>query len=325
LHDELQPLARLMPADCGGGFLEALDWAMAVRPQSRPQSVMLWRDVLEGRVPVPSRARQDATRPGVTMLNVAPSPDYHPTLPMHTAPPGSVAANSELWRGFTVPGGVPMVQPAPRAVASGPPAVLQRDELVDGAARSPRQRPAWLVGTLVGCALLGLAAAFAWRAPVAVAPQAAASAPVVAAQGPASAVAVAPAPSPAPPAASAPVVVAAEPMAAVASAPAAVAPVAVVPRNLPPASAQPGPPPRTQVAQSTARSREHRRREREAAASKAVAVASPSERCADHSFLTRWLCVRRECDSDPRLRHHAECVRLQKAEEEQREQRERMR
>jgi hypothetical protein len=36
-------------------------------------------------------------------------------------------------------------------------------------------------------------------------------------------------------------------------------------------------------------------------------------------FLTRLVCMKRECDSDPRLRQHPECVRLQKAEQDRRE------
>ena len=46
-------------------FVAAIDWALAVRPKDRPQSLALWRDVLEGRMAVPSLVRSDATLPSV--------------------------------------------------------------------------------------------------------------------------------------------------------------------------------------------------------------------------------------------------------------------
>jgi serine/threonine protein kinase len=196
LNDDLPPLALLQPADCSEGFLQALDWAMAVRPQQRPQSVALWRDVLEGRIGVPALARHDAARPGVATLPVAPAPDFDPTQPMPPSPPGSMPASSPLWRGFTVPGGVRTLQAAPAAGAArtgqardarvadapvvdgSPPAT----EAAGGAAAAPvpwpRRRP-WLAGVLVAGGLLGLAGAFAWRPPAVPLPGVAASSPAV--------------------------------------------------------------------------------------------------------------------------------------------------
>jgi len=55
LSDELEPLARIAPPGCSPLLLQVLDWAMAVRPQERPQSVAQMRDALEGRIPVPAR------------------------------------------------------------------------------------------------------------------------------------------------------------------------------------------------------------------------------------------------------------------------------
>ena len=54
MSDELEPLARLAPAGCSPLLLQVLDWAMAVRPQDRPQSVGQMRDALAGRIPVPA-------------------------------------------------------------------------------------------------------------------------------------------------------------------------------------------------------------------------------------------------------------------------------
>ena len=55
LSDDLAPLAELAPAGFSAHVLATLDWAMAVRPQDRPQSVaMLW-DALNGHAKVPER------------------------------------------------------------------------------------------------------------------------------------------------------------------------------------------------------------------------------------------------------------------------------
>src|SRR6195952_3286865 len=55
LSDDLVPLARLAPPGFPAHVLATLDWAMAVRPEDRPQSVaMLW-DALHGHVKVPPR------------------------------------------------------------------------------------------------------------------------------------------------------------------------------------------------------------------------------------------------------------------------------
>jgi non-specific serine/threonine protein kinase len=49
------------------------------------------------------------------------------------------------------------------------------------------------------------------------------------------------------------------------------------------------------------------------------AARDPSDRCADRNFLLRPMCMKHECDSDPRLRNHPECVRMQQAEQERRD------
>ena len=56
MSDELEPLARIAPPGCSPRLLQILDWAMAVRPQDRPQSVAEFRDALAGRIAVPVRA-----------------------------------------------------------------------------------------------------------------------------------------------------------------------------------------------------------------------------------------------------------------------------
>jgi serine/threonine protein kinase len=53
MGDELVPLARQALPGCSSLLLEVLDWAMAVRPQDRPQSVAAFRDALAGKLAVP--------------------------------------------------------------------------------------------------------------------------------------------------------------------------------------------------------------------------------------------------------------------------------
>jgi serine/threonine protein kinase len=55
MNDELEPLFKLLPPGCSPRLLQALDWAMAVRPQDRPQSVAQFRDALDGRIAIPQR------------------------------------------------------------------------------------------------------------------------------------------------------------------------------------------------------------------------------------------------------------------------------
>ncbi|MCK9689591.1 serine/threonine protein kinase [Scleromatobacter humisilvae] len=61
MGDELEPLARIAPRGCSKELLRVLDWAMAVRPQDRPQSVTQMRDALAGRSAVPGPATAQAS------------------------------------------------------------------------------------------------------------------------------------------------------------------------------------------------------------------------------------------------------------------------
>ena len=60
MSDELVPLVRVAPPGCSPRLLQILDWAMAVRPQDRPQSVAQLRDALAGRISIPMRAGAQA-------------------------------------------------------------------------------------------------------------------------------------------------------------------------------------------------------------------------------------------------------------------------
>ena len=88
MGDELEPLARIAPPGCSPQLLQALDWAMAVRPQDRPQSVAQFREALAGRI----------AAPGATIVLETVPPGYEKTIQatMHMAktqrtPPPSAA------------------------------------------------------------------------------------------------------------------------------------------------------------------------------------------------------------------------------------------
>jgi hypothetical protein len=133
LHDELVPLARLQPAHCSTAFLEAIDWAMAVRPAERPQSAAIWRDVLEGRLELPPRARRgDVTAPAVAAraLPAGSQPsragaaatgspagtDFDPTRPAMPAQLDAVLTGPEP--AWAVGGRFPGTAPLPEAAAN---------------------------------------------------------------------------------------------------------------------------------------------------------------------------------------------------------------
>jgi hypothetical protein len=341
LHDELPPLARLQPSGCSMAFLQAVDWAMAVRPQERPQSVVLWRDVLEGRMAVPSLMRHDTTVPAVATRSPAPQPvaDFDPTLPVSGRGTGALApaalaalqpptlpphgpADAAPSHGFTSHR-VPEAATDPSAAASthlhAAARLWRRAVSHPGSGR--RLRVAALAG---GVSLL---AAFAWVLPSPRAVGVATVSPaasVPSASGPASSAAapparpvevetietvLPPARGPAPGPAQAPA------QSPLLSASAAMPPVAVAASA---ATPQPAPivvlpaPPRERPREKD----RERSRERQQASAQ---VSGPQERCGDRMFLTRLICMKHECDTDPRLRSHPECVRLHRAEQERRE------
>ncbi len=53
VHDEMTPLTYCPPPDVSATFLSAVQWALAVRPQERPQSVHAFCDALNGRISPP--------------------------------------------------------------------------------------------------------------------------------------------------------------------------------------------------------------------------------------------------------------------------------
>jgi hypothetical protein len=203
LQDEMVPLASRSFPGVSLRFLAAIDWALAVRPQERPQSIDALRAVLDGRAEAPAFAR---TLPGSTSLmpvgGATPKTGYEPTQVAPVAPTRAGPTFAPTQR--VEPPAAPNVAVAPAAAAPAVPAAM-------APAPVPAAAPASRKG-LVGAVLVmvaALAGAAGWQALESGRGNTAATAPT-----PAPAVAVAtPAPEPAsaPPPEPAPATAAARP------------------------------------------------------------------------------------------------------------------
>ena len=58
IEDHSEVLARMTVPGVSATYLAAVDWALAVRPQDRPQSVAEFRDALDGKITPPTVSRQ---------------------------------------------------------------------------------------------------------------------------------------------------------------------------------------------------------------------------------------------------------------------------
>ncbi|RQP23645.1 serine/threonine protein kinase [Piscinibacter terrae] len=88
MHDEVPRLLAQPPAGVSVNFLAAIQWALAVRPQDRPQSVQQFRNALDGRIPTPEFAPRESLVPDEEIyLDIPPmaaQPVEHSTQPsMH--------------------------------------------------------------------------------------------------------------------------------------------------------------------------------------------------------------------------------------------------
>jgi serine/threonine protein kinase len=116
-------------------WLAALDWALAVKPQERPQSIAEWREALSGKVAVPVTARATL-----------------PTLPESAAVTAAVplVVDDEPF---------PMTEVLPTGPeasfpASARPATRRRGRApVAAAAHTPARRTAWVGGTVLASVL----------------------------------------------------------------------------------------------------------------------------------------------------------------------------
>lgn len=91
IEDHSEVLAHLTVPGVSSTFLAAVDWALAVRPQDRPQSVAEFRDALDGKTTPPTVARQATTITPATdpYVKTAADPVLRATadVPMATAFP----------------------------------------------------------------------------------------------------------------------------------------------------------------------------------------------------------------------------------------------
>lgn len=295
LADDCQPLAeRNTPelAPFSKPFLRLIDWALAVRPADRPQSVAAFRAALLGEAPAPERhtpwvqptqassspylPTQVMERPGAQPVVMAMS-----VAPVIESPPAARVPHSPTpaGQGGGASGSVPTSAPARRAKVMwllG--ALLLAVAMLIGVAQVLKQpAPA---ATEPPAALLGISDAASQPA----APASAASAALASTQSEQPAEALQPQKAPA----------------RVSGAPPAGAPVT--------RTAQPAPRP-TPVARPVT--------DAQAAASAAPAASAasapvPEDRfavCARRSFLARDWCLARECRK-PTNANHPECVRL---------------
>lgn len=326
LHDDMPRLTELRPAHCAQEFLAAIDWMLALKPPERPQSVHMLRDVLDGRITLPSRQASDRTMPGVAARDGGVDIDTGPgDLPPATVgPPPAVEAGERT-----------VVMPSAPAPLTPMPAVGAPTEAM-APARQPFTRRQQ--GTLLAILLLLNVLAWWWftrSGSPGAAPLQAGAAAAAAASRPSAAASVAGGGTIAQPPvtdvgpsetvlsvlpARAPRTQASEPPKAStpsggadasAAAPRTAAESAAPPRAADAAAALPLP---AGSAPGV--------RPRNAAATPPAAVPDPTSdpraRCGDRSFLSLLVCMKRECESAA-LRNHPECVKMREQEEAQRQ------
>jgi serine/threonine protein kinase len=97
VHDEHKPLAQLAPTierefgvSYSGSFLRAIDWALSVKPDDRPQSIDAMRAALNGRGERPAAYKVSAPVPALNVVAAAihaePVQSYEPTTPTPRMP-----------------------------------------------------------------------------------------------------------------------------------------------------------------------------------------------------------------------------------------------
>ena len=354
IGDEMEPLVQIAPPGCSPRTLQLIDWAMAVRPQDRPQSVAQFRDALAGRIPIPLRVGGSTTAPSTD--RGAPEAGYEKTIQVKPQAPASRRA--------------PAPTPPPARASSFGPVTRSRGEhfgdTPDRSVMLPPKSQSPLKAVLLLLVLLTVAAG-AWTtrrqwmpavglqdylpavAQAASAPEApAASAPVAAAE-PASVPASEPVPlavaAPASAAASETVVASDTAASAAAAAPAvesAAAPaiVAAAPKSRAARAksaadahskalaariaAMPLPPPTLPPANEAhvvSQSRPLVAPGPEAAEPATASTASrglgPREACAGLAPVKMAACVKQLCDNEPRYQAYPVCQRVHRQEDKQ--------
>ena len=352
MGDELVPLAQIAPPGCSQRLVQILDWAMAVRPQDRPQSVAQLRDALAGRIDPPPRigvqVHAGSTEPAMGSATfektiqvtgrATPAQRRTPAAPAPAAP----AARTRHEDHFESPERTVMLPPK-----SGTPfkALLLLLVVIGGAAGAWTTRQQWMPA-------VGLQAFAPPPSDSASAAEATASAPADAA---ASAAVAASTPVPladaASTAAATPSPVASDAAVAAAAPASEVASAAPAPVAVPVAAAEtpPSHPTRAARAKTAVESRNKSLAARAAALPLPPPVLPPAdeahvtsqsrpllaptpepaepvptgrlqgprEACADADAAKVAACVRRLCDNDPRYQRYPVCQRVHRMEEKQ--------
>ena len=338
MADELEPLARIAPRGCSPQLLRVLDWAMAVRPQDRPQSVAQLRDALAGRIAVPGQAgaqpREAATHPA------ADASGYERTIQatMRTAPPQRASAPPARARHvdeLETPERSVMLPPKSQSPLK---ALLLLLVLAAAAAGAWTTRQQWMPA--VGLRAPMLAAADS--ASSAETSASAAAALPVTASAPAAEPASALASEPLPAASDAASAAAVAPVADVASAASAPTPARVAEttpahsksareaRNkaleariaalkLPPPVLPPPPPGAAPATEPQAAAKTSPEAAQPAASTAPPASRPPNWRdvCADQEPAKIAACVKKLCDNDARFEHYPICKRMRRQEQQQ--------
>jgi serine/threonine protein kinase len=131
VQDDALPLAQRSFAGVSPRFLAAIDWALAVRPQQRPQNIDQLRAAIDGRTPLGTSAPSDATLPGSTsLMPVGPlGSAFEPTLKIDAnpqaagttfAPTMRQTAADEASEETIIKPLTPRTAPPPRAPAATP-------------------------------------------------------------------------------------------------------------------------------------------------------------------------------------------------------------
>ncbi len=133
LTDSYQPLAEVAADRYSSRLLQALDRALSVRPDGRPQSIAEFKQAI---------GLDDQT------LRIAPHPTSQPMLPGHDSrsPPAPAP----------VPAGVPLPVPAPAAPSAAVPAPAEAAAPGSAAARRPRWGSGLALGVLALAFALGV-------------------------------------------------------------------------------------------------------------------------------------------------------------------------
>ena len=339
MGDELEPLASIAPAGYSPQLLQVLDWAMAVRPQDRPQSVAQFREALAGRIAAPGATIDLETVPEgyektiQATMHMAKTQRTPPPSPKPPAPaPARVRARDD--DELETPERSVMLPPKSSSPLK---MVLLLLVLIGAAAGAWTTRSQWM--PMVGLQTAAAPAAESASAPEALA-SAAATTPMAAAASAA---------EPAASAASQVLAAASDAAAVVAAAPAA-EPASVVPEpvsvaetpehskaakqarkkaleariaalKMPPPDLPPPLPPATLANATPGQSATKAAPEAAQAIASTAAAASHGlnwrEVCSDQEPAKIAACIKKLCDSDLSLQRYPICKRIRRQEEKQ--------